>query len=139
MMKLLIYGLNYAPELTGTGKYTGEMAAWLAAHGHEVEVICGLPHYPQWKLDAAYADGHSRVEQLDGVRVQRAAHFVPAADALGARARIRLETSFTLSAARYWLPKFFARSKPDAVIAVMPPLQIGVWPLLEISGSASLI
>ncbi|HED14092.1 MAG TPA: hypothetical protein ENI62_10660 [Gammaproteobacteria bacterium] len=67
-MRLLIYGLNYAPEMTGVGKYTGEMAAWLAARGHEVEVICGLPHYPQWKLDAAYADGHSRVEQLDGVR-----------------------------------------------------------------------
>ncbi len=25
-MKILIYGLNYAPELTGTGKYTAEMA-----------------------------------------------------------------------------------------------------------------
>lgn len=129
-MKLLIYSLNYAPEPTGTGKYSGEMAAWFAARGHTVEVICGLPHYPQWKLDAAYADGRSRAERLDGVRVLRAAHFVPAADALGARARIRLETGFTLSAARYWLPKFFSRTKPDAVIAVMPPLQIGVWPLL---------
>ncbi len=129
-MNLLIYGLNYVPELTGTGKYTGEMAAWLAARGHEVEVICGLPHYPQWKLHADYAGGRSRVERLDGVRVRRASHFVPAADALGARARIRLETSFTLSAARYWLPKFFAWRRPDAVIAVMPPMQVGVWPLL---------
>jgi colanic acid biosynthesis glycosyl transferase WcaI len=129
-VKLLIYGLNYAPEPTGTGKYTGEMAAWLAARGHAVEAICGLPHYPQWKLDAAYADGRSRVEWLDGVRVRRAAHFVPVADALGVRARIWLEISFTLSAARHWLPKFFARARPDAVIAVMPPMQIGVWPLL---------
>lgn len=129
-MRLLIYGLNYAPELTGVGKYTGEMAAWLSAHGHEVEMICGLPHYPRWRLDAAYADGHSRVEVLAGVRVLRAAHFVPDAASLGARARIRLETSFTLSAARYWLPRFFARTRPDAVIAVMPPMQMGVWPLL---------
>ena len=30
-MKILIYGLNYAPELTGTGKYTAEMAEALAA------------------------------------------------------------------------------------------------------------
>ncbi|GEM_PF-5576892 len=29
-MKILIYGVNYAPELTGIGKYTGEMAEWLA-------------------------------------------------------------------------------------------------------------
>jgi len=129
-LKLLIYSLNYAPEPTGTGKYSGEMAAWLAARGHDIEVICGLPHYPQWKLDAAYEDGRSRMERLNDVQVLRAAHFVPMADALGARARIRLESGFTLSAARYWLPKFFARTKPDAVIAVMPPLQIGVWPLL---------
>lgn len=26
-MKILIYGINFTPELTGIGKYTGEMAA----------------------------------------------------------------------------------------------------------------
>ncbi len=29
-MKILLYGINFAPELTGIGKYTGDMAAWLA-------------------------------------------------------------------------------------------------------------
>jgi len=29
-MKVLIYGVNFAPELTGIGKYSGEMAEWLA-------------------------------------------------------------------------------------------------------------
>ena len=28
-MKLLLYGINFAPEMTGIGKYTGEMAQWL--------------------------------------------------------------------------------------------------------------
>jgi colanic acid biosynthesis glycosyl transferase WcaI len=32
-MKILLYGINFAPELTGIGKYTGEMAAWLASLG----------------------------------------------------------------------------------------------------------
>jgi len=27
-MKILIDGVNYAPELTGIGKYTGEMAEY---------------------------------------------------------------------------------------------------------------
>ena len=127
---MTIYGLNYAPEPTGTGKYTGDLAAWLAAQGDQVDVMAGLPHYPQWALAPGYTDGRSRVEVMDGVTVRRASHFVPSADALGARSRIRLETSFTLSAARYWLPMFFRRAKPDAVIAVMPPMQIAVWPLL---------
>mgnify|MGYP000361579487 CR=1 FL=1 len=38
-MKILVYGINYSPELTGIGKYTGEMVEWLAAQGHEVRVI----------------------------------------------------------------------------------------------------
>ena len=30
-MKILIHGINFYPELTGIGKYSGEMAEWLAA------------------------------------------------------------------------------------------------------------
>lgn len=41
-MKLTIYGLNYAPEPTGTGKYTGDLAEWLVAHGVQVEAIAWL-------------------------------------------------------------------------------------------------
>jgi colanic acid biosynthesis glycosyl transferase WcaI len=30
MLRILIYGLNFSPELTGIGKYSGEMAErWL--------------------------------------------------------------------------------------------------------------
>lgn len=129
-MKFLIYGLNYAPESTGIGKYTGGMSEWLASKRHNIVVICGMPHYPQWRLDSAYADGRSRTEENAGVRIQRASHHVPPADKLSALTRIRLETTFTLSAARYWLPRFFRHDKPDVVIAVTPPMQIGVWPLL---------
>ena len=31
-MKILIHSANFAPEPTGIGKYSGEMAEWLAAH-----------------------------------------------------------------------------------------------------------
>jgi len=32
-VKILLHGINFAPELVGTGKYTGEMAEWLAKAG----------------------------------------------------------------------------------------------------------
>jgi colanic acid biosynthesis glycosyl transferase WcaI len=48
-MKILIYGLNFSPELTGVGKYTGEMAEWLVSNGHDVCVITTKPYYPHWK------------------------------------------------------------------------------------------
>lgn len=129
-LRLLIYGLNYAPEPTGTGKYTGDLGVSCAAQGIETDVIAGLPHYPRWEVDAAYVGRRAWVEQIDSVRVMRAPHFVPSLAVLNARTRIRLETSFTVSAARYWLPLIFRRAKPDVVIAVMPPMQIALWPLL---------
>jgi len=36
--RILIHGINYSAELTGIGKYTGEMAEWLVSRGHEVRV-----------------------------------------------------------------------------------------------------
>src|SRR5699024_6417450 len=116
-MRVLVYGLNYAPEPTGTGKYTGEMVSWMVNRQHGVSVICGLPHYPQW---VCYGEASSRVEMMDGASIQRASHYVPSADQLDARTRIRLETTFTISAARYWLRRFVRRQKPDVVIAVTP-------------------
>ncbi len=54
-MRILIHGLNFAPELVGVGKYTGEMAQWLADRGHEVRAVTAPPFNPQWKV----ADGFS--------------------------------------------------------------------------------
>src|SRR5215813_12228375 len=54
-MRILIYSANFAPEPTGVGKYSGEMAAWLVDRGHEVRVVAAPPYYPDWKLDAHYA------------------------------------------------------------------------------------
>ena len=55
-MRILVHGINFSPELTGIGKYTGEFAQWLAARGHEVRVVTAPPYYPQWRV----ADGWSR-------------------------------------------------------------------------------
>lgn len=53
-MRILIYSVNFAPEPTGIGKYSGEMAAWLAERGDEVRVIAAPPYYPAWKRDPGY-------------------------------------------------------------------------------------
>ena len=59
-MKILIYGINYAPELTGIGKYSAEMAEWLAARGHSVSVVTAPPYYPQWRCMTAIAPDATR-------------------------------------------------------------------------------
>jgi colanic acid biosynthesis glycosyl transferase WcaI len=65
-LRILIYGLNYAPELTGIGKYTGEMAAWLADQGHEVRVVTAPPYYPAWRIRDDYRGAWYRIEHVPG-------------------------------------------------------------------------
>ena len=76
-MKFLIYGINYAPELTGIGKYTGEMCEWLTKQGHEVRVVTSPPYYPAWKIGNGYSTWRYRRETLQGVDVTRCPLYVP--------------------------------------------------------------
>jgi colanic acid biosynthesis glycosyl transferase WcaI len=76
-MRILIIGLNFAPELTGIGKYTGEMAAWLAARGHEVSVITTRPYYPEWKRPPGLSGWTWHGEIWQGCRVVRCPLYVP--------------------------------------------------------------
>jgi colanic acid biosynthesis glycosyl transferase WcaI len=54
-MRILIHGLNFAPELVGCGKTTGEMADWLAAQGHDVRVVTAPPFNPEWKVAPGFS------------------------------------------------------------------------------------
>ena len=65
-MRILVYGLNYSPELTGIGKYTGEMAVWLAERGHEVRVVTAPPYYPAWRIREDYRGLRYRTERAHG-------------------------------------------------------------------------
>ena len=47
--------MNYFPEPTGIGKYSGEMGEWLSQAGHEIRVIAAPPYYPNWKRNAKYS------------------------------------------------------------------------------------
>ena len=120
-MKILIYGINYAPELTGIGKYTGEMAAYFAASGDTVEVITAPPYYPQWEVRKDYRRRGWLKERIDGVTVLRCPLYVP--KEAGGLKRILCEISFVVSSMRHWLPRYF-RSY-DAILCVSPPFHLG--------------
>jgi colanic acid biosynthesis glycosyl transferase WcaI len=76
-MKILICSANFAPEPTGIGKYSGDMAAWLASRGHDVRAIAAPPYYPNWRIAEDYRWPLYRREQRDGVDVWRAPIWVP--------------------------------------------------------------
>ncbi|MCQ8119761.1 glycosyltransferase WbuB [Methylomonas rosea] len=115
-MKILLYGLNYAPELTGIGKYSGEMCEWLAANGHDIRVVCAPPYYPEWRIGSGYGSWQYRTEIIGGVRVYRCPLFVPKQPVT--LTRLLHLVSFACSS----FPLIFRQWawKPDAVICIEP-------------------
>ena len=118
-MRLLIYGLNHAPEPTGIGKFTGEMAAWLAARGHEVRVVAAPPYYPAWRVGAGHSAWRWRRERIDGARIYRCPLYVPARP--GGTTRLLHLASFALSSlpVALWQALFF---RPQVLVAIAPAL-----------------
>ena len=116
-MKILIYGINYSPELTGIGKYTGEMASWLGAVGHDIRVVTAPPYYPEWRVAEGYKNAYSRSYE-GNVEVIRCPLFVPSKPS--ALTRLLHLFSFSVSSAFPLLGSF--SWKPDIVIQVVPTL-----------------
>ncbi|MGI8771327.1 MAG: glycosyltransferase WbuB [Acidobacteriaceae bacterium] len=128
-MRILLHGINYSPELTGIGKYSGEMAEWLAAQGHQVRVVTAPPYYPAWQVRKDYKAWSYRLEreaipgaqsaaQSSAVRVYRCPLFVPRSPASASRLLHLL--SFTASSLPIMLAQVFWR--PDVVLTVEPAL-----------------
>lgn len=115
-MKILIYSANFAPEPTGIGKYSGEMAAWLAGQGHEVRVVAAPPYYPAWQLAEDYAWPPYRRERWQGVDVWRAPLWVPRTP--GGFTRVLHLLTFAFSSLPVMLRQIFWR--PDAVMTIAP-------------------
>lgn len=116
-MRVLILGINYAPEPVGIGPYTTGVAEALAAAGHMVEVVTTRPYYPAWRTQRGWGGGW-REERRTGVRVTRCPIYVPRHP--GALRRLLHHASFALSAL---VPVWRAtRRRPDVVLAVAPSL-----------------
>ncbi len=135
-MKILVYGINYSPELTGIGKYTGEMVEWMASQGHEVRVITAPPYYPEWQVDKHYSSWRYRREE-GAATVWRCPLYVPKQPSTLKRlihlGSFALSSFFPLMAQRRW--------KPDRIIGVVPTLFCtpGMRLLGKLSGARTLL
>ena len=117
-MRVLIVGLNYAPEPIGIAVYTAGLAEQLAQSGHEVRVVAGKPYYPQWRVAEGYRGGWRNTTE-NAVSVTRCPIYVPA-DPSG-RNRLIHHASFALSALVPAGVAAFA-FRPDIVLTVAPSL-----------------
>ncbi|MDO8261645.1 MAG: glycosyltransferase WbuB [Gallionella sp.] len=118
-MRILIHGINFSPELTGIGKYSGEMAEWLVAQGHEVRVVTAPPYYPQWKVAVGYS----------GVRYKR--EFVTASPSTcSGQARARQSRDLVPAAAggSGWIATSAMPPRNDGMVVYRCPLWVPLRP-----------
>jgi colanic acid biosynthesis glycosyl transferase WcaI len=124
-MRILVVGINYAPDLIGVAKYNAELCEALASCGHEVHVIAAPPYYPEWSVPRSYRTLQYRPDQINGVSLIRCPIYVPKKPT-GAK-RLLHHASFALTSA--W-PVLAAsrRWRPDVVVSIAPSLMSAAFP-----------
>ena len=114
---ILVVTGAYAPDRTGIAPLETELCEYLAACGHRVSVVTGLPHYPEWRVPQEYRGKWWMEETRAGIRVYRGAIYVPPRRTTVRR--ILFDTSIGVATALRGLPI----GNVDVVLAVSPPLQ----------------
>ncbi|MER6310212.1 glycosyltransferase [Streptomyces sp. NPDC001739] len=117
--RVLVVSTNYAPEHTGIGPYSTQVAEHLAASGADTHVLAGLPHYPSWRVAEGYRGRWRMREHRGGVTVHRRRHTVPARQTAARRALF--EASILAHGVLAPPPV-----RPDVVLTQMPTLAGGV-------------
>lgn len=123
---IIIYGINFAPEIAGVGRYTGEIALHLAAEGHPVCIITAPPHYPGWRVRKPYRNRWSH-EMLAGAEVYRCPLYLN--DQMKGFRRLLAPLSFAVSSAPVALWAILRR-RPKVVLVVEPTLFVAPIALL---------
>jgi colanic acid biosynthesis glycosyl transferase WcaI len=131
MQRILLISYNFSPELTGIGKYNGEMIDWLVNKGYECSVLTAYPYYPNWKIQNNYSRNRFRfsteykqtIDSKEHLTIYRCPIYVPKKPS--GTSRVLLEMSFCLTAF-IRLVTLLTTKKFDLVIAVAPSFQVGL-------------
>jgi len=117
-LRILIASTYYWPETGGPGLHVTGPAEYLAARGHEVAVVTGFPHYPQWRplvpLRVRATEVHG------GVTIRRRWLHIPRSQSAASRA---LYEGSLLGGG---LTALHEGPRPDVILGVMPTLSGGV-------------
>jgi colanic acid biosynthesis glycosyl transferase WcaI len=115
-VRVLVIGINYAPERTGVAPFTTGLCEHLSRAGHDVNVVTAFPYYPEWRVWDGYRGLFYRQEALNGVTVHRIAHYVPSKPS---RLLERLAYDFSFTFTSFLVALF--TGKCDAIYCSCPP------------------
>ncbi|MEY2570166.1 MAG: colanic acid biosynthesis glycosyl transferase WcaI [Acidimicrobiaceae bacterium] len=120
-MNLLVLCPHYAPDPAPTGEVMTSIATELARRGHRLHLVTALPWYehhaiePEWK---------GRIVRHDADEIGRITRVHPfPTDKRNIPARAAAFAGFTALAG---VNALVSRTRPDAVLAMSPPLTLGL-------------
>ncbi|MBA3747906.1 MAG: glycosyltransferase family 4 protein, partial [Solirubrobacterales bacterium] len=118
-MRVLILTQYFTPEICAPSARLHTFARGLAREGHEVEVVCEVPNYPQGVVHPSYRGRAVTRRRMDGFRV--AWVWVYTKREKTTRDRLALYGSYAAMATGY----ASLRARPDVIFASSPPLSVG--------------
>jgi colanic acid biosynthesis glycosyl transferase WcaI len=119
-MRILLLSNMFGPEAYASAPLNTDACRFLVEAGHEVTAVTAFPHYPEWRVWPEYRGLIYRRENVDGIEVRRVWSYVPRRPStLG---RILHYAVFAMVA----LPGCIGLKKPDVILCVTPPIELGV-------------
>jgi colanic acid biosynthesis glycosyl transferase WcaI len=130
-MRVIVWGINYAPEFAGIAPHNVALCQFLDTDGHDVEMVTTFAYYPTWQKSVEDRGRLYRTDVVNRIPVHRCWHFVPAR--VSALKRILHEGSFVFTST---LRALFL-SSPDVYVVVSPPLLLGMaaWLVGKVKGA----
>jgi colanic acid biosynthesis glycosyl transferase WcaI len=130
-MRVIVWGINYAPEITGIAPHNVALCEFLRQRNDDVEMVTAFAYYPAWRKDPQDRHQLFRTDVINGVPVHRCWHFVPAR--VLAWKRIIHEGTFVLTST----VRALTLKRPDVYVIASPPLLLGMaaWLVSCIKGA----
>lgn len=119
-MNVIVWGINYIPELTGIAPFNSALCEFLVERGCNVEMVTAFAYYPEWKKRKEDRCCIYRTDCVGGVKVHRCWAYVPRR--VSAVRRMLHEGSFVLLS----LLRVLFLNKPSVFVIVSPPLLLGI-------------
>ena len=118
-MKIMVWGINYWPELVGIGVYNTELCEFLSTAGHEVTMVSGFPYYPTWRKQPQDHGRFFRIDSHNQVTMWRCWQFVPRVPTV--LARMVHEATFAITS----FLRIATLPAANVMVVVGPPLLLG--------------
>jgi colanic acid biosynthesis glycosyl transferase WcaI len=117
-VNIILYSIFSQPELTGVGKYNGEMLEYLSLTQDNIFAVVPPPYYPEWKVHDGYEKYKYNKEKQGNLTVIRCPIYVP--KQMSVFKRIIYLLSFSFSSA--WPLFSLFRKKIDVIVVTQPTL-----------------